>query len=214
MSWDNATDLDSEAVKNLVELASRSRLACVVYKKPAENPTPRRYVEPYKFLESSENLLVRCYQVRVEGRKKDDAEGWRSFRLDRFISVSDGGENFSPRGTVSLHRGEVFQYIFNHDKLREPVPRNIKKKLEVKMTPRKYARHIDSVLLDGKITDAELEQAMKYAKMLSADELKLVHAKVYIGVLREVTLDGTVNEAEEAYMASVRIFLTGLGWCP
>ncbi len=82
------------------------------------------------------------------------------------------------------------------------------------MTPRKYARHIDSVLLDGKITDAELEQAMKYAKMLSADELKLVHAKVYIGVLREVTLDGTVNEAEEAYMASVRIFLTGLGWCP
>jgi predicted DNA-binding transcriptional regulator YafY len=90
------------------ELAMQSRLARISYRKLGVKAWTVRLVEPYALVGCvGDEAVVRCWQVDPP---VDDNNGWRSFRLDRILSASDGGAAFVPRCRVALGGTFIHEY--------------------------------------------------------------------------------------------------------
>jgi predicted DNA-binding transcriptional regulator YafY len=98
----------------LVALADQRRTALLVYQKPGELDSTERLVEPYR-LEATENAeMVLCWQLLP---KVEDRLPWRHFRIDRIVSVIDGGSQFEPRTPITLRKGEAAEFKWGHQAL-------------------------------------------------------------------------------------------------
>ncbi len=199
------TDIEAAAgetcdpVAVMVDLAGRRRVARITYKKPAEPAPTERLVEPYRLEASATATMIRCWQVApsVEGGK-----AWRCFRTDRIVSAADGGSEFRPRMKITLDAGEVFDNPATAKAKAAAVPKDA------------YLAFLEQALLDGRFDRQEMARAREMAEGLDEGDLRVVHGTVFAAVLVEVLMDGTVTEAEERYLSSVRRALKGLGWAP
>jgi hypothetical protein len=143
--------------------------------------------------------MIVCWQLAP---KVEDRMPWRHFRVDRIISVRDGGSTFTPRAPVTLHTGEVSDFQFGHQPLIGLGPRQ------------EYLDHMESAMVDGVFDQEEYDQAKVLASRLSQAEVRGVHGQVFLNIMQEVLADGEISDREASYLASVRKILVLLGWAP
>lgn len=188
-----------DPLAEIVRLAGARRVVCLAYQKPGEWSDTRRFVEPYRLQESTASLMVQCWQLdpTIEDRCK-----WRNFRIDRITSVGDGGRAFEPRIPITLGAGEVTAFAWGH----EPAV--------TQGAAAEYFNFLESSLLDGLVSQDELERARALGARVEPDERRGVHARVFANVLQEVLQDAAVSDREAQYLAGVRSFLATLGWAP
>lgn len=194
-------------------LAKDNKVAAIVYRKPTEDAPTRRHIEPYELQYSQENLIALCWQLQP--RCFDTPHSWRCFRIDRIVEVFDIQQTFAPRRAVTIHTGEAEQFVFNEKPVAEPM---------AKPTPiggpapgpvvNQYFEYIESALLDGKADVSEREAAHELARRLSIEQIRAVHAQLYMNILRECLIDAKIDFAEEEYLRKVRRSLKSLGWEP
>lgn len=187
----------------IVALSRQQRTAKIVYKKVAEPEPTIRTVEPYTLQEHNDNLMVRAWQLVPELASCDNC--WRTFRIDRIVSVVDGGEEFDPRRPVTIAEGEIYKWA---------IQRRSETLNPVNLAPAVYLQFVETSLLDGRLTKDEVDGAYLRAKAITPEQKRAVHAKVYAAVLQEVALDGEVTDDEDDYLQQVRDFLRTLGWAP
>lgn len=79
----------------LTRLAKQGLLAEIIYRKARQTTESKRIVEPYRAIHTGGGeRCFRCWQVSPE---PDGGQHWRSFRIDRIVSVCCAEEEFSPR---------------------------------------------------------------------------------------------------------------------
>jgi hypothetical protein len=162
------------------ELAMHGRLARISYSKPGERAWTVRIVEPYALV----------------------GNGWRSFRVDRITSVSDGGGAFAPRSRVALGGSNLYEY---QTAVADPDDRD---------PETVYRRYLQGAVLDGNFDEDEIAHAAELAEGLSFEALKVAHAHVFAAVIHEVLLDGQIQDHETVFLDNVRRALQRLGWAP
>ena len=193
----------AETLRRLQELASQQLTARISYRKPAEDWCTQREVEPYSLTYSGQNLIVLTWQLDPVL----DGEAWRNFRIDRIVSVANGGHEFTPRTSVTLHLGEMTPFVFDETRSRlaaESKP----------SAPETYFRCIERAMLDGVMTNTEISEARELGRLLRKPELKAIHAQVLANLLNEVAMDGKLTAREEEQLRNMRFFLQELGRCP
>jgi len=77
-----------------------------------------------------------------------------------------------------------------------------------------YFQQIETAMLDGKVTDEEMQLARSLGDRVEIHQRKAAHARVFASVLHEVLQDGRISHREELYLQNVRAFLEKLGWAP
>jgi len=192
----------ADNVKSLAQLASQCTTAKIIYKKVGEDWHSDRLVEPYSLSHSGDNLIVLTWQLDPEL----DGAAWRNFRVDRITRVSSGGKLFTPRTPVTLHLGEVSQFIFDRD----PEPAAPSKASPAEL----YFKFVEAALLDAKLTESELQEAKKLSSRLNPQRLKAIHAQIYANLINELCMDGLLSPPEEEMLRNMRLFLGELGWSP
>ncbi|MCX5654813.1 MAG: WYL domain-containing protein [Planctomycetota bacterium] len=190
---------DADPLDVLVDLAEHRRTAQLVYQKPGEPSATERLVEPYRLEATANAEMVLCWQLLP---KVEDRLPWRHFRIDRIVSVIDGGSTFEPRTPITLHAGEVTEFQWGHQALIGIGPRQ------------EYFKFIESAMMDGIFDEQELREAARLGDGLSTEERRGVHAQVFVNALQEVLADGEISQTEAAYIAAVREALQSLGWAP
>lgn len=183
----------------LVELGEHRRTARLVYQKPGEPSVTEQLVEPYRLEATANAEMVLCWQLLP---KIEDRLPWRHFRIDRIVSVIDGGSTFEPRTPITLHTGEVTDFQWGHQALVGIGPRQ------------EYFQFIENAMLDGIFDEQELREAARRGEALSIQQRRGVHAQVFANTLQEVLADGEVSQTEAAYIGAVRDALQSLGWAP
>jgi predicted DNA-binding transcriptional regulator YafY len=183
----------------LTECARARRLILLEYLKAGEAACSRRLVEPYVLQEYDDNLMVQCWQLDPAIH---DPLKWRNFRLDRVKNMADGGATFEPRARITICDGDVGEWSMESepDLLETPTMR--------------YRRFVESAMLDGRLNQGELNEALRIRAPISREQARAVHAMVLRDVLSEVLKDEQISNAEVEYLARVRAFLKQLGWAP
>lgn len=181
----------------LQQLGESQRLAVIDYQKPGALELTRRWVEPYQLQHTDSALMVLCWQVDPQTMERTS---WRNFRIDRMRGVWDGGRVFVPRMPVTLHHGESRAFRFGHQGELSAV--------------NDYFQFLETAMLDGKISQRELGRAEELGRLLSVDQVRAVHAQIFAGILREVLIDGMLDDREAAYLVTVRKMLKKLGYSP
>ena len=205
-----------ETLEQIAALADARRLARISYRRPGDFAPQEFLVEPYRLQRTASGAAaVHAWQVspELEGRP----EAWRDFRLDRITAVEDGGHVFAPRIPVTLAQelpaagaggtgGAPAVAAGFHWWGARPV---------ASMGPAEdYFRHLETSMLDAKVTRDEMTLARSLGDRVEAHERKAAHARVYANVLHEVLQDGRISHREELYLKNVREFLEQLGWAP
>lgn len=193
-------------IPEIVRLAEEGRAVRVGYQRPGEPAAAEYLVEPYGFHRSHAGPVLHAWQLEPA---RDGPDGWRDFRLDRITSVSDGGRSFEPRIPVTA----------GHD---APQPAGGGRSftgfgdrpIAAMGDTEDYFRQIESAMLDGNITDAEMALAEGLGERVEIHQRKAAHARVLVSVLQEILQDGRISHREELYLRNVRTFLERLGWAP
>jgi predicted DNA-binding transcriptional regulator YafY len=191
--------MNVDVLEAMIYMAKSRHIAVIDYQKPGEETPTRRWVEPYQLQYTDQSLMVMCWQVNPEVY---DRAAWRNFRTDRIRRVLDSGKPYEPRTTISMVEGEMQKFSIGY----EPDASA--------SAVKQYSSFVESALLDGRITDDELERAMTMARGLTVDQVRATHARVFFNVLRECLVDGDISVAEEQYLGKVRRALNKLGWAP
>ena len=190
---------ESDNLTALASLASDRHVGMIRYQKPSEKHAPLRWVEPYRLVQGQDAILVRCFQVRSDEPKSKD--GWKLFRADRIALIEDTGETFAPRARIILTTREI-------EGPEHPGQR-------VGQDPQAvYFSHLQTALMDGILTEAEAEAALRLQRSLSPARLRGVHGMIYANVLQAMLVDGELSDAEVACLEQTRGFLDVLGWAP
>lgn len=202
-------------LRTLQQCAEQNLMAVIVYRKPGESWRTERLVEPYQLTYSGPNLIVLTWQFDPEL----DHPGWRNFRVDRIQTAANSGKRFRPRIPVTLHTGEVTQFEMRDNKELEQQMLASGQLQVHELTPppslqQQYAQALENALYDGIVSETESKRLMKLQKKLDAQQMKSTHAQVYANTINEITIDGRVSDEEESLLENMRVFLTGLGWCP
>ena len=213
-----------ETLEELARLGVARRVARISYRRPGDFAPHEFLVEPYRLHQTASGAAaLLAWQVAPAVQDRPDA--WRDFRLDRITSVEDSGHPFSPRVPVTLAqelpgagagRGAASASAAAggapsvaegfHWWGARPV---------ASMGPAEdYFRHIETAMLDGKVTPVEIALARSLGERVEAHERKAAHARVYANVLYEVIQDSRISHREELYLKNVRQFLEQLGWAP
>ena len=198
-----------ELVPEIVRLAEAGRVVRIGYRRPGEAAATDYLVEPYRFHRGHGGPVLHAWQLdpAPQGR----ADGWRDFRIDRITAASDGQRSFQPRVPVTVGRdvpsagpatgGPDFKGFGER-----PIARM--------GDAEDYFRHIETAMLDGKVTAEEMTLAEGLRDRVEVSERKAAHARVFASVLHEVIQDGRISHREELYLRNVRAFLEKLGWAP
>ena len=203
-----------ETLEQIATLAEARRIARIGYRRPGDFAPQEFLIEPYRLQRTASGAAaLLAWQVAPELQGRHD--GWRDFRLERITSVNDSGHTFTPRiavtlkpqpqtagaGTRPLAVAEGFDWWGTR-----PIS---------SMGPAEdYFRQIETAMLDGKVTPAELALAKSLGDRVEVHERKAAHARVYANVLNEVLQDSRISHREELYLRNVRQFLEQLGWAP
>jgi hypothetical protein len=199
-----ATDVLAEVVR----LAESGRVVRLSYRTPGDPSGAEYLVEPYGLNRAASGPALYAWQLSPppEGR----ANGWREFRLDRVTAAADGGGSFSPRVPVTLGRDAPLSGATGpsgfHAWGEKPVA--------AMGDAEDYFRQLETAMLDGKVTEAEMALAESLRDRVEAHQRKAAHARAFAAVLHEVLQDGRISHREELYLANVRAFLQRLGWAP
>ncbi len=191
-----------DTLHRLQKLAEVMQTALITYKKVGEDFHSERLVEPYSLTFSGPNYIILTWQLDPAL----DGPAWRNFRLDRIGRVSTGNRPFAPRIPVTIHLGEIEQFEFD-DKPDVAAP-------SIKTLSQRYFECIETALLDGVMTNAEVEKARFLGASLPEGHRRAIHAQVYANAIGEVCLDGYIEPSEEELLSNMRFFLSELGWSP
>ncbi|HEX7009045.1 MAG TPA: WYL domain-containing protein [Phycisphaeraceae bacterium] len=175
-----------EQVERLAQLAHQRRLAKLVYQRPALTDLRPRWVEPYSLAEGRSTLLVLCYQVRPE-----QTAGWKNFRIDRIISVEDGGRTFLPRAPITLSPDQVVRRA-------KPFA--------------DYAQRLEEIAIKGRFTQRDFDELYPLAQKMPPRQLRWLHADLLRDVLEEVLIDDVLTDSDARYLHRLSAFLKRLGW--
>ena len=202
---------------DLAALARGRRLVRLRCRRPGEAEAAEYLVEPYRLHRPAGGALLHAWQA-APPPEAGGRSPWRDFRVDRVVSVADAGETFEPRTAVTLP-GDVAAAVAagRPDALRglsAVSPGNLWGEAPIgQVSPADaYFRHLESAMLDGRVTPDELTLARGLAAGLAPEQRNAVHARVLAAVLHEVAQDGKVSHREEIYLAQVRELLGQLGW--
>lgn len=190
--------LQRHCIDTIVSLAAAHRLAKIWYCKLTENRTTERLIEPYRFLEHEDNLMIQSWQIRPPCETE---VSWRTFRCDCIRDVSDGGAEFTPRRPVELHTGTVDSFMSLFTKRREK-------------PAAKYRDYLIRAIRDQHLSEREKTEAENLAQKVATKDLKVIHAQVFSEVLFDALLDHSIAEEEEAFIEDVRGFMEQIGWAP
>jgi hypothetical protein len=199
-----ATDVLAEVVR----LAGAGRVVRLTYRPPGSAAPAEYVVEPYGLHRSAAGPALYAWQLSppVEGR----ANAWREFRLDRVTSAADGGAGFKPRAPVTLGSDAPLSGAAPGPGFHGWGERPIAGMGDAE----DYFRQLETAMLDGKVTEAEMALAESLRDRVEVHQRKAAHARVFAAVLHEVLQDGRISHREELYLANVRAFLERLGWAP
>jgi hypothetical protein len=198
-----ATDVMAE----IVRLAEAGRVVRLTYRRPGDGAAGEYTVEPYGLHRTAAGPALYAWQVSPPGWR---AGGFREFRVDRIVSAADGGHDFKPRVPVTLGRDAPLSGGTGESGFHGWGDRPIAGMGDAE----DYFRQIETAMLDGKVTEAEMALAESLRDRVEAHERKAAHARVFANVLHEVLQDGRISHREELYLANVRAFLERLGWAP
>jgi hypothetical protein len=178
-------------------LARSRRVALLEYHKAGQVGPTRRTVEPYSVESNGADLMVRCWQIDPPTSESD---GWRVLRMDRIVAVYDGGADFTPRAPVTLGGQPLSPFFDGRPISSDPAA--------------KYHTYVQSCLLDGRLSEDEIDGALSLSSTLDADQVRAVHARLFAAALQEAALDDMVSADDAAYLAGLHRFLQVLGWAP
>ena len=207
-----------ETLEQLARLAEARRVARISYRRPGDFAPHEFLVEPYRLHRTASGAAaLLAWQVAppIEGRP----DAWRDVRVARITAVADSGHPFTPRVPVTLAQ-ELPAAGAGAGPAKSPLSvaegfhwwgaRPVSS-----MGPEEdYFRHIETAMLDGKVTADEVALARSLGERVEVHERKAAHARVYANVLYEVTQDARISHREELYLKNVRQFLEKLGWAP
>lgn len=198
-----------DVLREIATLAEAGRVVRLTYRRPGDGTAGEYLVEPYRLHRAAGGPALHAWQL--EPAPGDRADGWRDFRIDRITGASDGGRSFEPRAAVTVARdlptvgpatgGPDFKGWGERP-------------IAAMGDSEDYFRQIETAMLDGKITDAEMALAEGLRDRLDIHRRKAAHARVFANVLHEVLQDGRIAHREELYLRNVRAFLERLGWAP
>ncbi|HSH96637.1 MAG TPA: WYL domain-containing protein [Roseimicrobium sp.] len=206
---------ESDHLPHIVDLASRRRLIALEYEKPWEDTTTRRVVEPYQLQQSSDNLMLLCWQIDPP---MSEQEAWRHFRLDRIVDLGDGGSEFEPRTPITICSGEVHEFVMGRTPTSSespaPPPPDPLSIAGLSLPTRQYLVCLRNIIADKLVTPAEMERAKARRAACTDAEIKTAHAKLFSEALAEALMDGELSGSEECYLRRVRGLLKLLGYAP
>ena len=186
-------------LETIQHLAASQRLAVIEYQKPNDPQLTRRCVEPYRLQYTDSAVMALCWQVEPDTMSRTC---WRNFRVDRMRSVQDGGRTFVPRVPITIHTGEAQAFSFG-DRVQGSLS-----------SVNVYFQFLEQAMLDSKIKSDELARAKELGRVLSVDQVRAVHGQIFANILREVLIDGEIDDSETVYLVSVRKMLKKLGYAP
>lgn len=189
---------DQRKLDYLCEMGRVSRRVGIHYQKYGGEQS-RRIVEPHQLQRNGDALMVVCWQFDPDIGGSD---GWRNFRVDRVLSVGDGGSHFTPRCTLNLDVQTARQFSMDY------VPGGSCLEMNV------YYEFVGAAMADRKFTADERVRAEELAARLSPAQVRAVHAQTMRDVLQECLMDGEISDTEADYLESVRRFLKRVGWAP
>ncbi|HYD02135.1 MAG TPA: WYL domain-containing protein [Phycisphaerales bacterium] len=191
-----------EFVEKLQALGGSKTTAHIVYQKPGDGWKTDREIEPYSLTYNARGDLILLSWQR-DPRLEHPA--WRNFRLDRIRSVKAGSKKFNPRTAITIHTGEVTEFVFGVDP-------NVR---ESPVSPEeRYYKAVESSIADGRVDAAEAAQLKRLRGELTMQQLRALHAQLYASELTEAAIDGRITASEERHLAQVARLLAALGWCP
>jgi hypothetical protein len=189
--------LHSEQLDMLKRLAEERRCAELYYgSRLTPSPPVPRLVEPYALLQGTQDVLVRCYQVRPE------PAGWRTFMLHKIDRVVDTGIPFTPRQEVTIAADET--PIFGGEAPRAPWTEDL----------RLYRDLVAEALRHGLVDEEKLSEIRSFAERagLRPEQVRWVHAVLFQRCLNGVIRDGVVGPEQLSEIRLVQRVLKGLGW--
>jgi len=198
-----------QVLPEIVRLAEAGRVVRLGYRPPGDFPVSDYTIEPYAIHHGPAGIALRAW--KLGSGAAGGTPGWRDFRLDRIVSVADGGSAFSPRVPVTIGRDAAAQGPFAGG---TPFKGFSEQPIARMGDAEDYFRQIETAMLDGKISEEEMTLAQSLRDRVEIHERKAAHARVFANVLHEVLQDGRITHREELYLANVRAFLDRLGWAP
>lgn len=191
--------LHSEQLETLKRLAAERRCAELHYRdRLTPSRTVARLVEPYALLQGTQDVLVRCYQLRPD-------EGWRTFMLHKIDRVIDTGVHFTPRQEVTIAADEtpIFGGEPGSGGARDPWTPDLLL----------YRDLVAEALRHGLVDDEKLGEIRSFAERagLRPEQARWVHAVLFQRCLNGVIRDGEVGPRQLAEIQLVQRVLTGLG---
>lgn len=192
--------LHREQLETLKRLAAERRCAELHYRdRLTPSRTVARLVEPYALLQGTQDVLVRCYQLRPD-------EGWRTFMLHKIDRVIDTGVHFTPRQEVTIAADEtpIFGGEPGSGGARDPWTPDLLL----------YRDLVAEALRHGLVDDEKLGEIRSFAERagLRPEQARWVHAVLFQRCLNGVIRDGEVGPRQLAEIQLVQRVLTGLGW--
>lgn len=192
--------MPDEVMNQLVECARAETVALLDYRKPGSTSPTRRWVEPYKLVQSLDAArCLRGYQIKADWAV---ATGWKLFRVDRIAQVADTGEVFKPRARITLKDGEVHGVFTDEPVIMQPSPEQT------------YADFVRTIVMDGVLSDAEFNSALALQENMNPEHVRAAHGGVYASLLTAMLVDGSISDEEQRHLREVRECLGHLGWAP
>lgn len=195
--------LNTDTLRILADLAQRHRLARVEYRGAGQRVPSVRVVEPYAIEGSGRDRWLRSRQV--EPAPAAGYDPWRRLRLDRIVRVADAGRSFAPQSPIVVAHASGAVEAAHPFADAKPIAAE---------PDEEYAQYVLSCLLDGKLTEAEVQGAAQVAADLEDGRRRAIHARVFAAALNEAALDGAISGAEVEYLVRLAGFLHTLGWVP
>lgn len=185
--------LSNKIVKTLIDITKQYHVASIRYQKATLDQNPHwRLIEAYSLTQGKQDYLLRAYQIDAE-------EGWRFFMLHKIIEIRDHGSVFTPRRKITIIDGIVSNVYEPYEAWDKHV--------------QKYRDLVLNALADRYLSVYERKQIIEFQNKynLSIQQIRSVHASIFLNCLTHLLSDGLVNDEEEKEINLVNQYLKDCG---